>query len=177
MSRSAGAAFFDLDRTLLAGGSGPIIGEALRKVGLLTSRSAGLESVAFKFFDLFGETYPSMLVTRQGARVANGWSVDLVERAAAMAADPLRRAVLPYAHHLFDEHRAAGRSLVMATTTPSTLIEPLAAALGFDHVIATHYGQRDGHFDGTIDGEFVWGKGKARAVAEWAGVHGVDLDQ
>ena len=53
----------------------------------------------------------------------------------------------------------------MATTTPEDLIRPLAEALGFDDVIATRYGRRAGHYDGTIDGEFVWGKGKARSVA------------
>ncbi len=77
---------------------------------------------------------------------------------------------------LFDEHRAAGRPLVIATTTPIDLVRPLAEALGFDDVIATRYGVSDGHYDGTIDGQFVWGKDKARAVAEWAGAHDVDLD-
>ena len=177
MPQPRGAAFFDLDRTLLAGGSGPIIGEALRRVGLLSDRSKGLESVAFRMFDLFGETYPSMLITKQGAKAASGWSVELVQQAADMAAEPLRRAVLPYAHHLFDEHREAGRPLVLATTTPVTLVAPLAKALGFDQVIATKYGEKDGRFDGSIDGEFVWGKGKAKAVAEWAGANGIDLDQ
>lgn len=172
---SRGAAFFDLDRTLLSGGSGPIIGEALRKVGLLPERSLGIESIMFKVFDVIGETWPSMLLTRQGARMSKGWPVAQVHRAAAMAAGPLADAVLPYAHHLFDQHRAAGRPLVMATTTPLDLIAPLAESLGFDQVIATRYGRRDGLLDGTIDGEFVWGKGKARAVAEWAAEHDVDL--
>ena len=130
MPQARGAAFFDLDRTLLAGGSGPIIGEALRRVGLLSDRTKGLESVAFRMFDLFGETYPSMLVTKQGAKAASGWSVELVQQAADLAAEPLHRAVLPYAHHLFDEHREAGRPLVLATTTPVTLVAPLAKALG-----------------------------------------------
>ena len=171
-----GAAFFDLDRTLLSGGSGPIIGEALRRVGLLPDRRMGIETALFKVFDVIGETWPSMLLTRQGARMSKGWQIALVDKAAHLAAEPLADAVLPYAHHLFDEHRAAGRPLVMATTTPIDLIRPLAKALGFDDVIATTYGRRDGHFDGTIDGEFVWGRGKARSVAEWAGAHDVDLD-
>jgi putative phosphoserine phosphatase/1-acylglycerol-3-phosphate O-acyltransferase len=174
---SRGAAFFDLDRTLLSGGSGPIIGEALRRVGLLPERQFGIESLLFKVFDVIGETWPSMLLTRQGARMSRGWNIELVHKAAAMAAEPLADAVLPYAHKMFDEHRAAGRPLVMATTTPVDLIRPLAEALGFDDVIATTYGRRDGHFDGTIAGEFVWGKGKARSVAEWAFDHDVDLDQ
>ena len=170
------AAIFDLDRTLLSGASGPIIGEALRHVGLLTTPSSTLESLAFGVFNLIGETWPSMLVTRQGARAARGWSADLVRAAAERAAEPLAEAVLPYAQQMIAEHRAQGRLLVMATTTPEDLIRPLAEALGFDEVIATRYGRRAGHYDGTIDGEFVWGKGKARSVAEWAFRRGIDLD-
>ena len=124
------AAIFDLDRTLLSGASGPIIGEALRHVGLLTTPSSTLESLAFGVFNLIGETWPSMLVTRQGARAARGWSVDLVRAAAERAAEPLAEAVLPYAQQMIAEHRAQGRLLVMATTTPEDLIRPLAEALG-----------------------------------------------
>ena len=82
----------------------------------------------------------------------------------------------PYATPIFEEHRAAGRKLVIATTTPVDLVEPLAEALGFDDVIATKYGETEGRYDGTIDGLFVWGKDKAQAVAEYADAHGIDLD-
>jgi len=171
------AAIFDLDRTLLSGASGPIISEALRRVGLIGSSTGGIESIAFGIFNLIGETWPSMFVSRQGARAAKGWPVELVQEAAQRAAGPLHDAVLPFAHQVIEEHRSAGRTLVMATTTPGDLIMPLAEALGFDDVIATRYGRRSGHYDGTIEGEFVWGKGKARAVQRWAHLNDVDLDQ
>jgi len=169
------AAIFDLDRTLLIGASGPILSEALRRAGVVSGSTQGIESVMFKVFDLIGETYPSMLVSRQGARVARGWPVDAVREAARSAAEPLADAVLPYARQLIDEHRAAGRLLVMATTTPADLIRPLAERLGFDDVVATRYGIEDGRYDGTIDGEFVWGRGKARAVSQWVLDNDVDL--
>ena len=87
----------------------------------------------------------------------------------------LERRVLPYAKRLLEEHRAAGRRLVLATTTPEDLAGPLAGALGFDHLIATRYGVRDdGTYAGTVDGHYVWGKGKARAVREWAEAEGID---
>ena len=175
-SGTQGAAIFDLDRTLLSGASGPIISESLRHVGLLTGATGPFEAIAFGFFNLVGETWPSMFLSRQGARASRGWSVDLVRAAAERAAEPLAEAVLPYAKQMIDDHREAGRRLVMATTTPIDLIEPLAEQLGFDDVVATRYGRHDGRFDGTIDGDFVWGKGKARAVAEWAFRHSIDLD-
>ena len=73
--RSAAAAFFDLDRTLLLGASGPILGEALRHVGLVRGEASIVETAAFRFFDLVGETLPSMFLARQGARAASGWPV------------------------------------------------------------------------------------------------------
>jgi putative phosphoserine phosphatase/1-acylglycerol-3-phosphate O-acyltransferase len=172
----SGVAFFDLDRTLLTGASGPYISEALRHVGLLAGEASPIESLVFKIFNTIGETRPAMLVSRQGARMAKGWDLDLVRKAADMAAESLAECVAPYALPLLEEHREAGRRLVIATTTPEDLVRPLAEALGFDDVIATRYGVVDGHYDGTIDGLFVWGKDKARAVAEWAVRHDVDLD-
>ena len=66
--------------------------------------------------------------------------------------------VQPFAHAIIDDHRTAGRALVLATTTPDDMIRPLAERLGFDDVVATRYGvDGDGRYDGTIDGEFVWG--------------------
>jgi len=174
--RSGGAAFFDLDRTLLLGASGPILGEQLRRVGLIRGDASPVEGAAFKFFDLVGETLPSMFLARQGARAAAGWPVDLVREAADHAAAPLVERILPYAAQMIAEHRAAGRKVVLATTTPRDLLEPFVELAGFDDIIATVYGRSGDRYDGTIDGEFVWGKGKSRSVAEWAGRNRIDLD-
>ncbi len=171
----AGAAFFDLDRTLLRGASGPVISEALRSAGVLGERNMPGEALVYRIFNLIGETRPSMLLTRQAARFANGWTRSAVQEAGKLAAETLADAVQPFAKPLFDEHRAAGRKLVLATTTPFDLVKPLADALGFDDVVATRYGERDGAYDGSIAGEFVWGPGKLRAVQEWASANGVAL--
>jgi putative phosphoserine phosphatase/1-acylglycerol-3-phosphate O-acyltransferase len=169
------AAFFDLDRTLLAGASGPVISRALRAVGVLPDRSVPGESLIYKVFDTIGETLPSMLLTRQAARLASGWNRELVRQAGRQVAEHLADDVLPFARVTIERHRAEGRRLVMATTSPFDLVEPLAEVLGFDAVIATRYGERDGAYDGSIAGSFVWGPGKLAAVREWAGAHDVDL--
>lgn len=167
------AAFFDLDRTLLRGGSGQVIGEALRTVGI--GRSIPGESIFYRVYELLGETRPTMILTRQVARFAAGWPIDSVREAGRLAAETLAVAVQPFARPLLDQHKQSDRQLVLATTTPFELVKPLADALGFDDVIATRYGQRDGAYDGSIVGEFVWGSGKLNAVREWADEHGVDL--
>lgn len=172
-----GAAVFDLDRTLLRGASGPVISQALRDAGVMSGRSIPGEGLVYRLFDLVGETRPSMILTRQAARFARGWRRDQVRDAGKQAAEVLAGAVQPFAHAIIDDHRAAGRRLVLATTTPDDMIRPLAERLGFDDVVATRYGvDGDGRYDGTIDGEFVWGRGKLQAVQDWAGREGVDLD-
>jgi putative phosphoserine phosphatase / 1-acylglycerol-3-phosphate O-acyltransferase len=175
--RVPAAAFFDLDRTLLQGASGPVISEALRATGVLPDRGIPGEGFLYQVFDLLGETRPSMILTRMAARFAKGWQRDLVQAAGEKAAEQLADTVQPFAHRIVDDHRVAGRRLVLATTTPDDMIRPLAEKLGFDDVVATRYGvDADARYDGTIDGEFVWGRGKLRAVSDWAERHRVDLD-
>ena len=171
-----GAAFFDLDRTLLRGASGPVIGEALREAGV-TDRSIPGQDLIYRFYDIFGENRPSMEITRRAVRFAQGWVREQVQEAGELAADALAGALQPFARPILDDHKKAGRPLVLATTTPYDLVRPLADALGFDDVVATRYGESDGVYDGTLDGEFVWGAGKLRAIAEWAMEHAVDLGE
>lgn len=170
-----GAAFFDLDRTLLGGASGPVISSALRKVGILPDRTIPGESLLYRVFDTVGETLPAMLLTRQAARVASGWNRSLVSEAGEIVAGKLLEVVQPFGRLLIEEHQAAGRPVVLATTSPYDLVAPLARTLGMDDVIATRYGERDGAYDGTIVGDFVWGPGKLSAVRAWAEAHAIDL--
>ena len=65
----------------------------------------------------------------------------------------------------------------MATTSPEPFVRPLADALGFDDVIASKWTSLDGRYVGELDGDFVWGPKKAKAVAEWAEANDVRLDR
>jgi len=170
-----GAAFFDLDRTLLAGASGSVFSDALRQAGMIT-RSIPGEQLLYGLFNVVGETLPSMAMARQGASLAKGRSSAAVQAAAAAVAPRLVSMVQPYAARLFEEHRAAGRPIVLATTTPYDFVKPFADLLGLDDVLATRYGvDADGNYDGGLDGPFVWSTGKLAAVRTWSGRAGVDL--
>jgi putative phosphoserine phosphatase/1-acylglycerol-3-phosphate O-acyltransferase len=176
MTAPQGAAFFDLDRTLLAGASGEVFSRAMREAGLV--RAIPGESMLYRLFNAVGETLPSMALARQAATLAKGRPRAAVQRAAEQAAASLAAMVQPLAAPLFAEHRAAGRPVVLATTTPYDLVKPLADLLGLDDVVATRYGvNADGTYDGTIVGPFVWNTGKLAAVAEWAATRGIDLAQ
>lgn len=178
----ASAAIFDLDRTLLRTSSTPAINAALFQAGLVGRESVPGQSLVLGFYDAFGETVPSMALARAAAWASRGWQVADVARAALAAAERLEDSLQPYARALLDRQKAAGRRLVLATTTPVHLIGPFAEKLGFDDVIATRYRSSIDaagveRYNGHLDGGFVWARGKLRAVRAWAAGHGVDLRQ
>ncbi|HYN66409.1 MAG TPA: HAD-IB family hydrolase [Ornithinibacter sp.] len=173
----AGAAIFDLDRTLLQGGTGPLLSRAMYDLGVVTRKLPG-EGLLYGMFDLIGETLPSIFLARQATLLAKGRDGATFDAAALAAAESIAAVIHPFALSLIEQHHAAGRPVVLATTTPHHLIKPLADKLGFDHVIATRYTIDDaGRFDGSISGNFVWSRGKLAAVKEWAAREDVDLSE
>ena len=170
----AAAAIFDVDRTVLARGSGPAFSAALRAVGVLRDPYPG-ESLLFRAFDMLGETYPSLVLVRQGPRMARGWRQDLVQEAGRLAAPMLRDLVPPGIDELLAEHHAAGDAVALATGGPFDLVEPFARMLGVETLLATRFHVVDGCYDGAFEGPMVWGRGKLAAVRAWAASVGVDL--
>jgi putative phosphoserine phosphatase/1-acylglycerol-3-phosphate O-acyltransferase len=172
---SGAAAFFDLDRTLLSGASGEVFSGAMRATGIM-SRTIPGEKYMYNLFNAIGETLPSMALARQAVTLAKGRSQATMQAAAVSVAAQLVERVQPFAAGLFAQHRAAGRPIVLATTTPYDLVKPFADLLGLDDVVATRYGvNADGTYDGTLAGPFVWSAGKLAAVQEWADRHDVDM--
>lgn len=168
------AAFFDLDRTILSGASALVVSKVLRETGVV-NRSLPGESLLYQVFETFGENLPSMVLGRQAVLAMRGHSQVDVRSAAERAVEELTGLLQPYVRRTFDEHRSAGRMLVLATTTPRDLIEPFARAVGFDDVIATTYEvDDDGRYTGQLVGPYVWSRGKKDAVREWCGANGVD---
>jgi putative phosphoserine phosphatase/1-acylglycerol-3-phosphate O-acyltransferase len=169
------AAFFDLDRTLLSGASAHVVSRVLRETGVV-NRSIPGESLLYQVFETFGENLPSMVLGRQAVLAMKGHSQEVVRGAAHTAAPDLVAMLQPYATKVFEEHRANGLKVVLATTTPRDLIEPFAQLLGFDDVIATTYAvDSEGNYTGELDGVYVWSRGKRDAVKAWASANGIDL--
>ena len=173
----AGAAFFDLDRTLLSGASAQVVSRVLRETGVVNREIPG-ESILYRVFETFGENLPSMVLGRQGVVAMKGHSRDEVRAAAQAAVPGLESLMQPYARNVMRRHRDEGRTVVLATTTPRDLIEPFAHAVGFDAVIATTYAtDADGRYNGELDGPYVWSRGKRDAVRAWADANGVDMGE
>ena len=172
---ATGAAFFDLDRTLVPVASPKIFQRHLAAAGLAESGGNAITDAFFTLFELAGESAIVGRSAKLAPRAAVGWSVADTIAAAGPAADEIAGHVSDFARAELDLHRRAGRTLVLATTTPEHLVRPLAERLGINDVVATRWSQRDGRFTGTVDGDVVWGPGKRDAVQAWCRLHDIDL--
>lgn len=169
------AAFFDLDRTLIAGSPAPVFTRHLAQAGLPGANRLPLAGVLDELYEKWGENWVTGQQAALARRNPKGWSVDQVAEAADGAAAELEQQVLPFVPPLLDEHRDAGRALVLVSASPEPLVAPFARRLGFDAVVATRWVQADGAYTGEVDGPFVWGRAKAEAVRQWAQGSGVAL--
>jgi putative phosphoserine phosphatase/1-acylglycerol-3-phosphate O-acyltransferase len=173
------AAIFDLDRTLITTSSATVFRRRLAEHGLGDGRDLPLVDVLTRLYEQFGETWLLMQPARLSVRTARAWRCDTVAEAMAAATDELAGAMAPGARKAIAAHREAGRTLVLATTSPAPFVTPLAERLGFDHVIATEWERdHDGggeFFTGRLAGPFVWGASKADAVKAWARTNEVSL--
>jgi putative phosphoserine phosphatase/1-acylglycerol-3-phosphate O-acyltransferase len=168
------AAFFDFDRTLLAGSSGPYIAEHLRAQGLGPDHDVPGSGLAVAAFDRFGESPISAALSRASVRASKGWSTDAVKAAAKSVAPVLEDLILPFARLEIEKHRLAGRRVAIATTSPHHLLKPLAKKLDVS-LIATRWLAEDGAYTGEVDGTFAWGRGKLALVKAWAEMNDIDL--
>lgn len=172
---SSTAAIFDLDRTLIAGSSATIVQRHLGEVGIGTAHKIPFADTFMKFYEVFGENWLLMQPAKLAGKASAGWSVEDVDRACRAAAREIVSQLQPFAQGVFDDHRAAGDKLVLATTSPEPFVRPIMEELGFDDVVCTKWKSENGKFIGEVDGEFLWGRAKADAVAEWAKQNNVSL--
>jgi putative phosphoserine phosphatase/1-acylglycerol-3-phosphate O-acyltransferase len=75
------------------------------------------------------------------------------------------------------EHQKAGHTVVIASSALPFQVDALAEELGIEHVLCTKLAVDDeGRCTGEVDGEMLWGKPKALAVAAFAREHDIDLE-
>ena len=170
------AAFFDLDKTIIATSSTFAFSKPFQAGGLI-SRRAVLRSAYAQFVYLVGGAdHDQMEKMRQFmSQLCTGWDVATVRE---IVADTLHNVVDPLVYDeavsLIEEHHLAGREVIVVSASGTEVVEPIAAMLGADHVIATRMEIVDGRYSGTIE-YYAYAEEKARAIRELAEERGYDL--
>ena len=170
------AAFFDLDKTIVARSSPLALGRSFFREGLI-SRSFFLKSLyAQLMFQLMGADEEKMERMRQeAAKMTQGWDQERVKQ---VVTEVLEEVISPliYAEALerMHDHRAAGRLVCLVSSSPQEIVEPMARMLQVDRFIATRPSIVDGKYTGDLD-FYAYGPHKAAAIQELAGELGLDL--
>jgi HAD superfamily hydrolase (TIGR01490 family) len=177
-STGPSAAFFDLDRTLIAGSSAFTLAAAARSAGLLANSAfvrAGLAATLFKFFGSKDDTTEA--ARQQVLSFVAGQRQDDLTALNEHVLPILLNRIRPEARRLLDLHRQAGRSTFIVSAAPQEIVGPLALSLGMTGGIGTRAEVNDGIYTGVLTGPFCYGQGKVAAIAELARWDGLDLSQ
>jgi HAD superfamily hydrolase (TIGR01490 family) len=171
------AAFFDLDKTIIAKSSTLAFSKPFQAGGLI-SRRAVLRSAYAQFVYLVGGADHDQMekLRRFMSELVEGWDVATVRE---IVGETLRDVVDPIVYDeavsLIAEHSLAGRDVVIVSASGTEVVEPIGELLGADDVVASRLEVVDGRYTGEID-YYAFGKEKARAIRRLAEERGYDLD-
>ena len=172
----AGAAFFDLDKTLMEGSSALHFGRAAYRAGVVSRRQLVSDAWANVRFRLHGSTDEGTDELRQRIldAIAGQRVVDLMRLGPDVLAG-----ILPLIYKDVLEaawaHQDAGRRAYIVTAASQELAESLARVLVLDGGIGMRSEVKDGVYTGRPDGPFTYREGKAEAIRELAALEGFDL--
>ncbi|MET0953875.1 MAG: HAD family hydrolase [Aeromicrobium sp.] len=176
MSPTRSAAFFDLDKTIIAKSSTLAFGKPFYEGGLLSRRAVLRSAYANFMFSVSGADHDQLEKMRAYlTQMVTGWDVEVVRQSVAETLhsiiDPI---VFEEAVDLIEMHQAAGRDVVIVSASGSEVVEPIGAMLGVDHVIATTLVAEDGRYTGDVE-FYAYGPHKADAMRALAEERGYDL--
>jgi HAD superfamily hydrolase (TIGR01490 family) len=170
------AAFFDLDRTLMAGSSGFHWARAAYRAGLLTRRRLAADAWENLKFRLRGSTDEATEAVRErvGSLIAGQRVIDLGRLAPQVLAGVLPR-LYPQMLRVAYEHQDDGRRVYICTAASQEMADLMAHVLQFDGAVGSRSEIVDGRYTGRPDGPFAYREGKAQLMRELAAEQGVDL--
>ncbi|MGW2824435.1 HAD family hydrolase [Streptomyces sp. NPDC001443] len=171
------AAFFDLDKTVIAKSSTLTFSKSFYQGGLINRRVALRTAYAQFVFMLGGMDHDQMERMRAYlSAMCRGWNVQQVkELVAETLHDLIDPIIYDEAASLIETHHTAGRDVVIVSTSGAEVVEPIGELLGADRVVATRMVVGD---DGCFTGEveyYAYGPTKAEAIKELAESEGYDL--
>lgn len=172
-----GAAFFDLDKTVVARSSTLAFGRELYREGLIGPAVMLKSAYAQMAYARLGANADRMEKSRIALmELTKGWDAARVQR---LVRETLQEVIDPMIYSealdLFEHHRRTGRRLYLVSSSGEEVVIPLAEYLGVPNVVATRMGIDDeGRYDGTI-AFYCYAQNKATAMHEEAARYDIDL--
>ena len=172
------AAFFDLDKTIIAKSSSLAFSRPFFDQGLINRRSVLKSSYAQFMFLLSAADHDQVERMRKHVtEMCTGWDVEqvssIVRETLHEIVDPL---VFAEAADLIAGHKARGHHVVIVSASGAEIVEPIGEMLGADYSMASRMKVVDGKYAGVMD-FYCYGEEKVVAMNEISRAVGYDLSQ
>jgi HAD superfamily hydrolase (TIGR01490 family) len=171
------AAFFDLDKTVIAKSSTLAFSKPFFDQGLINRQTVLKSAYAQFLFLMSGADHEQM--DRMRSYITNmcaGWNVEQVKSIVGETlhdvVDPL---VFAEAANLIADHKLCGRDVVVVSASGEEIVAPIARAIGATHAMATRMVVEDGKYTGEV-AFYCYGEGKVEAIRELAAREGYSLE-
>jgi HAD superfamily hydrolase (TIGR01490 family) len=175
MSRAG--AFFDLDKTLMAGSSGMHFARVASRQGIVSRRQLlrwGRDHLRYRLRGASDQETKKML--KVARELITGVPAVEIDRMGAEVMASILPRVYPQMLDELYAHQDAGRPTFIVSAAGNDLVSALARVVGADAGIGTRYEvDSEGRFTGRLDGPFVYGEGKVDAMRRFAERDGIDL--
>jgi HAD superfamily hydrolase (TIGR01490 family) len=176
-SQGGGAAFFDLDKTLMAGSSGMVFARVANRKGFVPRGQLakwGWDHLRYRLRGSSDEQTTALL------EVAKGVFAEIPEREVERMGPEVLAGILPRIYpQMLDEvhrHQDEGRATFIVSAAGNDMVKLLAGVLGMEGGIGTRWAVGgDGKFTGEMEGPFVYGDGKVVAMEQFSEKHDIDL--
>jgi HAD superfamily hydrolase (TIGR01490 family) len=172
-----GAAFFDLDKTLMAGSSGVFFARAAYETGMISRRRLVRDVYENLRFRLVGSTddRADEVRRRVGEMIAGVRVRDLERLSPRVLAGVLPR-LYPQMLARAYAHQDQGLPVFILTAASQEMADLLARVLAFDGGLGSRSEIVDGRYTGRPDGPFNYREGKAMAMREIAAREAIALE-
>jgi HAD superfamily hydrolase (TIGR01490 family) len=178
MLRPVDAAFFDLDKTVIARASMVAFGRPFYRQGLISRRLLARALYGQLVYMHLGADEAKLDRMRESVlALTKGWDrahvSSIVREALTDVVEPI---IFDEALELMAEHRAAGRKVFIVSASPEEIVVPLGEFLGVDEAIASRARVKDGRYTGEME-FYAYGANKANAMRRVADNQGIDLSR
>jgi HAD superfamily hydrolase (TIGR01490 family) len=172
------AAFFDLDKTVIAKSSVLAFTRPFFNEGLLSRRAVLESSYAQLLYVLSAADQDRIERMREHiAHMCEGWDVEQIK---SIVDETLQEVVTPLvyaeAKDLIADHRARGHDVIIVSASGEEVVTPIAQALGASHSVGSRMRIVDGRYAGELE-FYCFGEAKAVAIRELSDRYGYDLAQ
>jgi len=172
------AAFFDLDKTVIAKASMVAFSGPLHRAGMLSRRMMLRAAWGQVLYAQFGASPEKLEKLRESVlALTRGWDqVEISGIVRDSLADTIEPIVFDEALQRIRQHQSWGHKVFIVSASPEEVVAPIAQLLGVDEAIATRAELDDeGRYSGRTE-RYVYAEEKVVAIEEVAARDGLDLD-